>query len=309
VRGGAGAPPITSSGVSGTPGPSPMPSGDTGLSEAGQVSGWSGRPSARATPLAPGGPTQAAEPAAGGGLRLAQPQNRNLPTAGSFAQAQQPGAELVPPQLRHMSPPQAAAWLFNRAQQHAAIGDTEGAKLLAQQGMSIQNAIKETTSPTTEMKNAAAAGQTLGQYQAEQEAMKKYGEAKGKRVGEVVEAGGMPARQTIRTLTTMDEAFAAGGDRIFTGPKAEQWLKVKQAANNLFPGIFQGVPESETIVKLNAQLASEAAKAMTARPSQLEFRAFMANNPGLSTSIQGSRILISILRQAKQQDIALGASR
>ncbi len=45
---------------------------------------------------------------------------------------------------------------------------------------------------------------------------------------------------------------------------------------------------------------------MTARPSQLEFKAFMANNPGLETSVQGTKTLISIMRQAAQQDIALG---
>jgi hypothetical protein len=44
---------------------------------------------------------------------------------------------------------------------------------------------------------------------------------------------------------------------------------------------------------------------MTARPSQLEFRAFMQNNPGLMTSVKGSLYLISVLRQSTEQDIAL----
>jgi len=129
--------------------------------------------------------------------------------------------------------------------------------------------------------------------------------AKGKRIGEVIEAGGLPGRQMLNTLNVMEDAFKQGGANISTGPGAEAWLKVKQAANNLFPGIFNGVPESEAVQKLNAQLAAAAAKAMTARPSQLEFRAFMANNPGLLTSKEGSFALINVLRQAKEQDIAL----
>jgi hypothetical protein len=240
--------------------------------------------------------TQPADPAAGGGVRMQQPQR--------VGQAQ-PGADLVPPQLRHMTPPQAAAWLMSRAQRHSEIGDVEGAKLLAQQAQTIQDAIKQAVEPTPLLKESAAAGLPPGQYQAEVEGFKKYGEAKGKRIGEVVEAGGLPARQTVRTLNTMEEALTRGGSNISTGPGAEQWLKVKQGANNLFPGLFQGVPESETVQKLNAQLAAEAAKAMTARPSQLEFRAFMQNNPGLTTSVAGSKVLISVLRQAKEQDIAL----
>jgi hypothetical protein len=104
----------------------------------------------------------------------------------------------------------------------------------------------------------------------------------------------------------MEQALIRGGRNISTGPGAEQWLKVKQAANNLFgPNFFKGVPESETVAKLNAQLASEAAKAMTARPSQLEFKAFMGANPGLLTSVEGSKVLISVLRQAREQDIKL----
>jgi hypothetical protein len=166
-------------------------------------------------------------------------------------------------------------------------------------------AASKAAEPTPAMREAATAGVPLEQYAGEQEAYKKYGEAKGKRIGEVVEAGGLPARQTVRTLNTMEEAMRAGGRSIWTGPGGEYWLKVKQGANNLWPGFFQGVPESETVVKLNAQLASEAAKSMTARPSQLEFRAFMQNNPGLMTSREGTLMLISILRQAKEQDIKL----
>ena len=129
--------------------------------------------------------------------------------------------------------------------------------------------------------------------------------AKAKRVGEVIEAGGLPNRQTVNVLNEMEDAMRHAGNNISTGPGAERWLKVKQAANNLWPDLFKGVPETEAVVKLNAQLASAAAKAMTARPSQLEFRAFMANNPGIANSPQGSYALINLLRQAKEQELAL----
>jgi hypothetical protein len=130
--------------------------------------------------------------------------------------------------------------------------------------------------------------------------------AKGKRIGEVIEAGGKSSRDTINVLDEMKGALESAGNDITTGPAAREILRVKQAVNNVLPGTFKHVAEAETIDKLNAQLAAAAAKAMTARPSQLEFKAFMANNPGLLTSKQGSFILMDMLRQAKMQDIGLG---
>jgi hypothetical protein len=140
----------------------------------------------------------------------------------------------------------------------------------------------------------------------EQEASKKLGESIGKRIGEAVEGGGSAARSTINTLNVMEDAIRAGGRNISFGPGAEGWLEFKEAANNVFPGLFKGVAESEVVKKLNAKLASESAKAMTARPSQLEFKAFMANNPGLATSARGTLMLIDILRQSQNQAIKLG---
>jgi hypothetical protein len=145
-----------SSGTSGAPGPSSA--SGAGPGSAPLMS--SGAP-------APQGPragqpgTQPAEPAAGGGVRMQQPQR--------MAQAQ-PGADLVPPQLRHMSPPQAAAWLMARAQRHSEIGDVEGAKLLAQQGQTIQDSIKQSAELTPEQKLARQQGmQPLGYEQAKKQ--------------------------------------------------------------------------------------------------------------------------------------------
>jgi hypothetical protein len=127
-----------------------------------------------------------------------------------------------------------------------------------------------------------------------------------KRVGEAIEAGGKSTRGAVQTLDAMEDAVRSGGGDITFGPAGEQTLKLKEFANGLWPGVFKGVAEAETLKKLNAQLAAEAAKGMTARPSQLEFKTFVANNPGLMTTREGTLALINILRQVKQQDLKLG---
>jgi hypothetical protein len=140
---------------------------------------------------------------------------------------------------------------------------------------------------------------------ARQKELEDLGSAKSKNVAGRIE-GIKPARDTVQVLDEMDSALTAGWKHISTGPGARQFLEIKKAVNNVMPGTFQNVTEAETVDKLNAQLAAAAAKAMTARPSQLEFKAFMANNPGLLTSKEGSRVLIDLLRQQKQQEIRLG---
>jgi hypothetical protein len=139
--------------------------------------------------------------------------------------------------------------------------------------------------------------------------IKKYsdvGAAKGKRIGEVIEMGGAPARHMLNDLDLIESAIHSSGGNISTGPGAETFLKVKQVAANMFPGLeFKGLTEAETIKKLNAQLASAAAKQMTQRPSQMEFKTFVANNPGLETSLRGTLTLVNILKQMATQDIGL----
>lgn len=141
------------------------------------------------------------------------------------------------------------------------------------------------------------------------EASGGLGAALGKRQGEVVEAGGLAARHTIGTIDTMQDAFRRSAGKLPEGPFAENTLKFKQAVNNYIPGFFdQGaIVDATAVTKLNAQLAAEAAKAMTARPSQLEFRAFMANNPGLTTGVDGALFLSEVIKRTKAQDIKLSS--
>jgi hypothetical protein len=141
---------------------------------------------------------------------------------------------------------------------------------------------------------------------------KLYGgasEALGKAIGEQIEAGGKNARDRMNALNAIDDAITAGGKGIVTGPLAERALKVREALNAVglnFDWITKGMPESEIVSKMNAQLSSASSKAMTGRPTQFEFLAWMKNNPGLLTSPQGTHALIDILRQATRQDIDLG---
>lgn len=251
-----------------------------------------------AAPFAAGGASGSPAPPAGPArVAQAQPNTAGLPPNWTEAKA----AEYETSARNHMKVADYYARLGNK---EAAANQREQAKSQLDTAKMIREKMAtnaELTGTEKELRNApeiaaAAARKKLGELQAD---------AVGKRVGEVVEAGGPGARETINTLNEMEDAFKRGGTNISTGPGAEAWLKVKQAVNNMQPGFFKGVAESEEVQKLNAFLAASAAKSMTARPSQLEFRAFMANNPGLLTSREGSLILINLLRQGKEQSISL----
>jgi hypothetical protein len=114
-----------------------------------------------------------------------------------------------------------------------------------------------------------------------------------------------PARDTIQVLDEMGDALARLGNTT-TGAGARQVLEIKKSINNVFPGTFSNVAEAETIDKLNAQLAAAAAKSLTARPSQQEFKAFMQQNPGLNTAKETSAALVDIMRQSKVLELGLG---
>jgi hypothetical protein len=231
------------------------------------------------------------------------------PDQSTRSTAKQPGADLVPPHLlaAGVSPQQYADYAFRQARKMEISGFPAAGKTWQARGQAVLDSIKQAAEIPTEAKLAGREGMSVPEYQSVVKGQEAVGGAVGKRVGEVVEAGGLPARHTINTLDIMEDALNRAGRNITTGPGAAEFLRLKQAAQAWLPGDWsKGLTEAETIKKLNATLASQAAKAMTARPSQLEFKAFMANNPGLETSVQGTKTLISIMRQAAQQDIALG---
>lgn len=195
---------------------------------------------------------------------------------------------------------------------------------LAQGLGAVQNSGVTNTQPTgvaaegETIRNQVPAGpqsmpQAIAGAKATQSAAEKlYGgasEAVGKQIGDVIEAGGKNARDRINALNTIDDALTQGGSGVVTGPFAEHVLRTKQALDAMgidTSWVKQGLPMSEVISKMNAQLASASAKAMTGRPTQFEFSAWMKNNPGLLTSKEGTHALIDVLRQSAQQDIGLG---
>ena len=180
----------------------------------------------------------------------------------------------------------------------------EKAKALREEAKQAQEALNKNLERTTEQKNALP-GQTPQESAASAAAMKVQAEAQADNLKTRL-AGYKPARDSIQVLDEMKDAFKAGGSHISTGPGAPNWLKVKQAVNNMAgTDIFKGVPESEQIDKLNAYLSAAVAKSMTARPTQYEFKAFQQQNPGLLTSPKGSENLMDILRQTKVQEAEL----
>ena len=180
----------------------------------------------------------------------------------------------------------------------------EKAKALREEAKQAQEALNKNLERTTEQKNALP-GQTPQESAASAAAMKVQAEAQAENLKTRL-AGYKPARDSIQVLDEMKDAFKAGGSHISTGPGAPNWLKVKQAVNNMAgTDIFKGVPESEQIDKLNAYLSAAVAKSMTARPTQYEFKAFQQQNPGLLTSPKGSENLMDILRQTKVQEAEL----
>jgi hypothetical protein len=129
-------------------------------------------------------------------------------------------------------------------------------------------------------------------------------------IAEHIEAGGRGARDRMNALDTIESTMRTNeGKGIVTGPHAESVLKLRETLDGMgihTDWVKTGMAQSEMIQKMNAQLASASAKAMTGRPTQFEFQSWQKNNPGLGTSREGSLALLDVLRQTAKQDIDLG---
>jgi hypothetical protein len=75
--------------------------------------------------------------------------------------------------------------------------------------------------------------------------------------------------------------------------------------NGLFGIDVSGLPESEVVQKIGFSLASLAVKEITARPTQMEVKMALENNPGLLLSKKGSLFMTDIMRQSAKQDMKL----
>ena len=128
--------------------------------------------------------------------------------------------------------------------------------------------------------------------------------AQGEAIGEVIKAG-RSSQKRIQSLDMIGEALDQGVNNITTGPFANAMLHAKQAISSAFGIDFTGVPEAEVAQKMGFQLASQAVKEISNRPTQFEFARALENNPGLLLSPKGSQLMKEVLKQTARQDVAL----
>ncbi len=110
----------------------------------------------------------------------------------------------------------------------------------------------------------------------------------------------------LSNVATLRDAVNRAGPNLSTGPFAKQVLNAKQAWGSLTGTTLDGVPEAEVINNIGTNLASQATKDMTGRPSQFEFMQQLATKPGLAQSPQGMTALLNIKEQKARDDVALG---
>lgn len=166
----------------------------------------------------------------------------------------------------------------------------------------IDAAIAKDAERTGEQKNAVdpSVAQAAGSVELE----KKVADAQGKAIGTAIEAG-PSAQKKIQSLAIMKDALTRGDGNISTGPFAEMILHGKQAIGNLFGIDVSGTTEAEVTQKIGFQLATQAVKEITGRPTQFEFGKALENNPGLLLSPKGSHFMIDVLGQSARHDIEL----
>jgi len=247
---------------------------------------------------------------------LAQIKKMNL----GQVQPPQPGDNQVAPQMPPQQVPQVAPQGFEPSPaQQAAQNDPILRRLTlltaspdkataAAAKVRLESYLKNQEA-TTEMKNAAASGQNLPAYQ------EKQGELAAQQAGATERAkvdvaeqqdyikGGKVASDRLTTLNTISNII--GSDKMTLGFGADTALKVQMALKQL--GVDVGdLSGPQAIQKLNAVLASESAKGVGARPTQFEFKTFLANNPGLSMDKAGNERVIGIYSQLAKREVDLG---
>lgn len=115
-----------------------------------------------------------------------------------------------------------------------------------------------------------------------------------------------PAQTKKDTLSAIEDALNRGGDNITTGPFAQHALNAKQAIGSVFGTTLAGTSEAEVANSAGLTYATAAAKALSSRPTQMEFGKILEAKPGIFTSREGSLANINILRQQAnaEQDLA-----
>lgn len=158
----------------------------------------------------------------------------------------------------------------------------------------------------------AAAGNDILADRARKDAMAKEGVKVTMTPLEEVGKEAKTAGPMLNDLNVVEDTVRRYGDKITTGPFANQALQFKQAGNSILKGItgkddlLGDTAPAEIIKKMNAQLASAALPMFTNRGTQFDLKVFMDNNPGLNNSVQGTLFLTSILKQIARQNLELG---
>lgn len=183
-------------------------------------------------------------------------------------------------------------------------------KATATAALSELKAIREGQQPTDPMKEAAGSGLTLQQYQerqgeqaAAQAGATERAKADVKEQQEYIESGKAASQRltTLNAISNVVNSDKAPG----MGYAGDTELKVKMALQRL--GFdFGDLSGAQLMQKMNASLAAEMAKSLTARSTQFEFKTFLANNPGLLLDKTGNQRLIGIFSQLAKRDADLG---
>lgn len=166
----------------------------------------------------------------------------------------------------------------------------------------IDAAIAKDAERTGEQKNAVdpSVAQAAGNVELE----KKVADAQGKVIGGAIDAG-QSAHKRIQSLAVMKDALSRGEGSMTTGPFAEYSLKAKQVISSLFGIDVEGKTEAEVTQKIGFQLATQAVKEISQRPTQFEFAKALQNLPGLELSPTGSKFIIDVMGQSARHDIEL----
>jgi len=120
---------------------------------------------------------------------------------------------------------------------------------------------------------------------------------------EIIDNGRM-ASQRLGTLNTISNVVASDPN-LNLGFGSETTLKIKMALEKAGMD-FGDLSGSQLIQKLNGVLASESSKSFSTRPTQFEFKTFLANNPGLALDEKGNVRMLGILSQNAKREYELG---
>lgn len=115
---------------------------------------------------------------------------------------------------------------------------------------------------------------------------------------------GRNAQARLGTLNTITN-IVNSDKNLQLGFGSETTLKIKMALQQA--GIdFGDLSGAQLIQKLNGVLASESSKSFSTRPTQFEFKTFLANNPGLALDEKGNVRMLGILAQTAKREADLG---